>query len=354
MTPEMLIARFDAWLRDDGPVAVVVREPLEPVQGPQSVFFPPTFAPPNKGEPPYYVIDETSEGKTVIVDTVGSQANRLEPIFKNPPYASLVPRAVIRIGERTVNILEAGHRAADAVVRFSDKRAVLHEAFAALVEHGDATPLAKLAPTSLVFGAWDSRDTQAKIPRLVGSTIRAFKVETLTRAAQFFSAFEKSETDELNLPQDYLSEQGLSDAPAGRTVGGVIARGGIVREAVLNLVALRALRGADAEATLALQRYVLGLALVVLFAPPDLYLREGCLLVGVEGQPACAKTVSRNGARTDLALDQAGALEFATAAVQAFGVGESWEASFDSRMVLDEAKAKREAKAAKAKKAAKS
>ena len=38
------------------------------------------------------------------------------------------------------------------------------------MQKGDPTPLAKIAPTSLVFGVWDSRDTQAKLPRLVAST----------------------------------------------------------------------------------------------------------------------------------------------------------------------------------------
>ena len=50
---------------------------------------------------------------------------------------------------------------------------------------GNALKMAKIAPTSLVFGVWDSRDTQAKLPRLVASTIRAFDVQTLTRSAQF-------------------------------------------------------------------------------------------------------------------------------------------------------------------------
>ena len=46
----------------------------------------------------------------------------------------------------------------------------------------------------------------------------------------------------------------------------MIAQGGIRREAVLNLVALRALTGPDANASQKLQRYVLGLALVALLA----------------------------------------------------------------------------------------
>jgi CRISPR-associated protein Csb1 len=77
-----VLEMFDMWLAPDGPVAVTMREPLEPVLGKGAVIFPPTFAPPAKGDPPNYVIDETSQGKTAIIDTVGSQANRLEPLFK--------------------------------------------------------------------------------------------------------------------------------------------------------------------------------------------------------------------------------------------------------------------------------
>ena len=51
------------------------------------------------------------------------------------------------------------------------------KAFKLFLDTGDASALAKLAPTSLVFGVWDSRDTQAKLPRLVQSVIRAWDVE---------------------------------------------------------------------------------------------------------------------------------------------------------------------------------
>ncbi len=352
MTAQIL-SQFDSWLDPDGPVAIVVREPLEPVQGPGSVFFPPTFAPAARGEAPYYVIDETSTGKTAVVDTVGSQANRLEPMFKRAPFSGLVPRASVKIGERSVDLLDAGHRAADAVVRFSDRRDSLRSAFQDIAERGDATQLAKLAPTSLVFGAWDSRDTQVKIPRVVGSTVRANKVEPLTRAAQFFSAFEKEETEQLGFVQDFLSEQGLSDAPAGRGPGGVVARDGIIREAVLNLVALRALSGANGAATLALRRYILGLALVALLGPIDLYLREGCLLVASSEKPGTRKVVLRTGQRDDLPLDADGALAYAQAAAAEFVVGDDWEATFSKEAVAtvqakSEAKAKKPSKQKKA------
>lgn len=343
----MSLDRFDGWLAAHGPVAIVFRESLEPVQGKNEPFFPPTFAPPEGvKEAPSYVIDETANGKVALVDTVGSQANRMEPIFKTPPYSELVPKAIVKVGDREISILDAGHRAADAVVRFSDKWGELRSAFLAIREKHDATQLAKLAPTSLVFGAWDSRDTQVKLPRVVGSTIRAYGVEKLTRSAQFFAATEKSETEGL-ASQDFLSAVGLDDAPAGRTSGGVISRQGIRRHAVLNLVVLRALTGSSEEETRRLQRYILGLALVALVSPSDRFLREGCLLVPADGQPAEFKLVDRQGKREDLTLTEAEAFDFAQLATGDFGVGPAWEATFNAETVKNAAKDAADKKAAK-------
>jgi CRISPR-associated protein Csb1 len=281
---------------------------------------------------------------------VGSQANRLEPLFKKEPYSKLVPRAVVKVGEREENLLDAGHRAADALVRFSTQRSSLNDAFRAVAERGDAAPLAKLAPTSLVFGVWDSRDTSVKLPRLVGSTVRAYGVEPLTRSAQYFSAFEKSETEALGQDQDFLSEQGLSDAPAGRRPGGVVANRGIRRESVLNLVALRALAAESPEATKALQRYILGLALVALTAPLELFLREGCLLVPATDEQPDRKVVPRSGRRSPFDVTAESALKFAQAAASAFGVGPDWpEAAFDGGLVKAAAKAKKDKKEKKTK-----
>lgn len=344
----MSLNRFDGWLDTGGPVAVVMRESLEPVQGSNEAFFPPTFAPPEGvKEAPSYVIDETGNGKVALIDSVGSQANRMEPVFKMPPYSELVPKGVVKIGEREISILDAGHRAADAVVRFSDKWQELQTAFRAIREKQNATPLAKIAPTSLVFGVWDSRDTQVKLPRLVGSTIRAYGVEKLTRAAQFFAATEKDETEEL-ASQDFLSAVGLDDAPAGRTSGGVISRGGIRRQAVLNLVALRALSGSGEDESRKLRRYVLGLALVALLAQSERFLREGCLLVPVEKEPAELKLVDRSGKREDLALNESHVLEFAKLAAADFGVGTAWVATFNRGAVKEAAEKKAEKKAKKA------
>ena len=139
--------RYDSWLAADGPVAVTLKEPLEAVEGEGGVIFPPTFAPFDKTASPSYVVDETSGGKTALVDSVGSQANRMEPIFKEPPYAALVPKAVVKIDARQIDLLDAGHRAADAGVRFSSKRKELSDDFRELADSGNAKKIAKLAPT---------------------------------------------------------------------------------------------------------------------------------------------------------------------------------------------------------------
>lgn len=337
MTNTTLLNRFDSWLAADGPVAVTVCEELQPVEGADAVFFPPTFAPPQKGEVPKYVIDDTPDGKTVIVDTVGSQANRLEPLFKKEPLSQLVPRAIVKVGEREINLLDVGHRAADAVVRFSDRRGELRAAFRAIADSGDAQPLAKLAPTSLVFGAWDSRDTQVKLPRLIASRIRAYDIAPMTRSAQYFAAFEKEETESLKealgLSQEALSELGFSDAPAGYTVGGVIARKGIRREATLNLIALRALGSTSEEGTRKVQRYILGLSLAALLADMELYLRQGCLLV-ITGNGK-RKVVFRDNRREDLSCSYSEAMEFAQAAATDFGVGSAWEAGYSREAAIE-------------------
>lgn len=349
-----MTSSFDAWLASDGPVALVITEPLESATGEHSVIFPPTFAPAqeSENEKPNYVIDEN---RTCLVDSLGSQANRLEPMFRRPELSELTPRFTVKINEqRTVDLLEAGHRAADAIVRFSDQRETLRNAFLQYRDSGNAQALAKIAPTSLVFGAWDSRDTGAKIPRLLESTVRAYGAERLTRSAQYFSVLRKEEVEDMGLldelGQKVLSAHGLSDSPAGRTPGGVIAKEGIKREALLNLIALRALGADDGELTRKLQRYILGLALVALAAPAPLYLRQGCLLVASEAKPARKQVIWRTGKREALALTEEEVIAFAKVAAKEFGVGPAIQAVFDPKLVKSAAdeKSKKKPKVAKA------
>jgi CRISPR-associated protein Csb1 len=359
--------QIEKWLENDGPVALTIVEALEPAGGKDAPFFPPTFAPQELSEDNAeetgtneeenasgaktkredrwsYVFDEKTG--TCIVDTVGSQANRLEPMFKRDDLADLVPKFTVTIGSRSVNLLDAGHRAADAAVRFSDKWNELRQAFLAYRDKGDAQPLAKIAPTSLVFGVWDSRDTGTKIPRLVESTIRAHGVTPQRRSAQYFSvvmgsrgALEEGDTarQELeSLSKKARSQYGLADNPAGSAPGGMIAKE-IRREAILNLVALRAIgAGQNREATHKLQRYILGLALVAFTAPVELYLRQGCLLVASENEPSKIQLVYRNGKREPIELTQKSALSYAKEAAREFVVvDEPITAVFNPMMVHD-------------------
>lgn len=332
------LSRFDSWLTTDAAAAIVIREHLTPVEGPEGVFFPATYAAAEDKSvfPGGYNIDPPEGDKNVcLVDSVGSQANRIEPIFAKLDYAKLVPQVTVKAGERSVSLLEAGHRAGDALVRCTSLQKILQEAFKAVLK-GDALPMAKIAPTSLVFGVWDSRDTQAKLPRLVSSTIRAFDVKRLRRSAQFNPATEyisdkllDETTDKAT--KDAYAERGFVHVPATGTHGGVIALNGIRRDATLSLAALRLLSaGPDADKTLLLRRYVLGLSLVALTATSSTYLRQGCNLVPDTEKGREFTLVESDGTRKALKLTHADALAFAIDAAKAFGVGESREVEFNT------------------------
>ncbi len=334
---------IDGWASDlRGPVALHMKQKLVPVEGEDAVFFPPTYAYPDKA--PYrYCIDELSDGRKVAqVDSVGSQANRMEPMFKRSadgrpenPLAKLVPQVEIILDEtQSVSILDAGHRLGDAIVRSSELKEVAQKAFQLLLEKGDATAIAKLAPTSLVFGAWDSRDTQAKLPRIVQSVVRAWDVDVLTRSAQYepavdyatlevFSAEEKEKAE--GNAANPLAQRGFVHVPAVGSHGGIVARGGIYRDVTLNLVALRQLDGPQGDL---LRRYVLGLALVAATEPADGFLRQGCLLTPDPASPSQWTVVARDGRRTAVSLEGASVVGYAEAAAGAFGVGENRRAQF--------------------------
>lgn len=331
-------SQFDSYLNDDGPAALVIREPLMPVEGPDSVLFPATFAA-GDGFSGGYNIDIDASGRSVcLVDSVGSQANRIEPLFMRDKYRALVPQIVVTAGDKAVNILEVGHRAGDALLRCSSLQDQLRAAFLAELA-GDCEPLAKIAPTSLVFGVWDSRDTQSKRPRLIASTVRAFDVRKLTRGAVYippvdyaeldvFSEEDKAKAEGNN--KSPLAQRGFVHNPASASHGGMIADGGVRRDATLGLAALRHLHANnDGTRTLKLRRYIFGLSLVAFTAPMESYLRQGCTLVLNPREAREFAEVYPDGRREPCTVTHELALQFATVAAAEFGVGESRTIPFE-------------------------
>lgn len=355
-----------------GPVALHLRQRLRPVEdGEHAVIFPPTYA--DIG----YNIDTLSDGtKVATIDSVGSQANRMEPLFKSTgrnddgkelnPLASLVPQISIAYGEgKTVSIFEVGHRLGDALIRSTDLAQEAKQAFLALLKHNDASQLARLAPTSLVFGVWDSRDTQAKLPRIVQSVIRAWDVDVLTRSAQYnppidYAALEVfSEEDKVKSegnPKSPLAKRGFVHVPSGAAPGGVVCRGEIERQVTVNLLALRRLGASSDEEARKLRAYVLGLALVAATAPLDGFLRQGCLLVVDDQQTGQWKAVYADGRREPLSLTHEEAKKYARKTAESFGVAAPRSVSFSKDLAVQDAKtdkkADKAAKSAKGKRSA--
>jgi CRISPR-associated protein Csb1 len=306
---------LESWANDPAaPVALHLKQKLTSVEcigeGDRCIIYPPTYA--DIG----YNIDTLSDGKKVaLVDSVGSQANRMEPLFKSTSTKQedwLVPQIQISLGKDTkeakatrLSLLDLAHRGADAVVQSSGQLAKdIRSAFAKLRETGDAGPLCAIAPTSLVFGVWDSRGSSSeKRPRLVRSVIRAWEVDVLHAAAQFNSVWKelddkqkKELQDEAKKQKKKLSVKGFADAPAtfrdtkasqyfegapnpeARVLGGVLVKGGIERTVTINLVALRGLQASSDGETKTLRTYLLSLALMAATTEMDLFLREGCHL----------------------------------------------------------------------------
>ena len=369
-----LTETINAWADDDqGPVALHLIQKLLPVEEEGKIIYPPTYA--DIG----YNIDTLSDGtKVALIDSIGSQANRMEPIFKRQPYSELVPQIEIELQARQDgdnqyiekrSLLDLAHRSADAVVySCPELMSEIKNAFLELKRRDDAGPLCRLAPTSLVFGFWDSRgESSEKRPRLVRSIIRAWDVQPLHAAAQFNSVWKALDEDHQKELKDEekkgnkhkRSEIGLADAPAvfrktklrkylgnddsanpeARILGGVLVENGFIqRDITVNLIALRAINGANEEKTKSVRRYLLALTLIAATTDIDLFLREGCHLRYADDD--CWQAVPRRGEAKPIDLSSEDAkstlLKYATEAAKPFK--EEWPAEMNFQFDLREAK----------------
>ena len=328
---------INTWADDQGPVALHLKQKLLPVEGEGGVIFPPTYA--NIG----YNIDTLSDGtKVVTIDSVGSQANRMEPIFKDEPYSSLVPQIAIKYGEnqKSVSIFEVGHRLGDAVVRSSGKSEgndseqgeILAEqankAFQSFLDLGRRHQVGKTCADLTCFRSLGFSGYSCQTPRIVQSVIRAWDINPLTRSAQYnpaldYAALEVFSEDEKQKAEGKkespLAQRGFVHVPATELPGGVVAYGPIERDVTVNLIALRRLNG-KGDDTQDLRCYILGLSLVAATAPLDFFLRQGCLLVPDTKTPVRWELVGRDGSRQEADLTEDVARKYAEDVARKFGV----------------------------------
>ena len=169
---------------------------LQPVGGQGDKIFPPTYPGVRTNDPPRHVFERrrTAEGEVwcVLIDSVQSQANRLEEVLlvatdedSNDRGVSLSYVTVDFSGTgleplERITSLDAPHRVYDAILRdslldgvpFMQSEEGLRLAAAS---SADASALLELSPAALLFGAWHSQGEGgglgAKFPRALVSEI---------------------------------------------------------------------------------------------------------------------------------------------------------------------------------------
>jgi CRISPR-associated protein Csb1 len=193
---KLTLARLTKAVHEDAALRRVRR--LQPAGGAGDKIFPPTYPGEGRGTPPPRHVFERRrvEGKDtlcVLVDSVASQANRLEEALRVVRDASKVKFPVVAVDFTKTELadigrittLDAPHRVFDAIIRDSEAKG---KAFRETPEGrsliqakpAHARAVYELSPTALVFGAWNSTGEGgglgAKFPRTIVSEIVGFGV----------------------------------------------------------------------------------------------------------------------------------------------------------------------------------
>ena len=179
---------------------------LQPAGGAGDKIFPPTYAVAENARTKYATEERVIDGKkvaTVLLDSVASQANRMELALLAAVEAEDLAIPVLNVSFEDqpeladlgrITTLEAPHRIADALFRDSllgDMPFRLSAPGRAFTEATPktATAVYRYCPTALVFGVWDSTGPKggmgAKYPRAITSEIvgigTALGVKTASR-----------------------------------------------------------------------------------------------------------------------------------------------------------------------------
>ncbi len=179
-------------LRDavgSGTTGARIRSRLQPLGGAGDKIFPPTYT--TSGRTKYALENRRIDGQAVpcvLVDSVASQANRMEAVLLEAARRGRVvmPRVIVDFSNTDVadlgeiTSLEAPHRIYDAILRdslldgtvfrLSSPGMAITEASVA-----NAAALLRYAPTTLLFGGWDSTGPKgglgAKVERAITSEL---------------------------------------------------------------------------------------------------------------------------------------------------------------------------------------
>lgn len=358
---QLTFERLRAAVAGNG-VALRSRTTLLPAGGEGDKVFPPSYVIDGRADHKY-VIEERKIGnnellsRTVLLDSVASQANRAElALLEGYEDGSLIfPVPYVDFSEygditdyKKLTVLEAPHRAADAIFRDSMLDGTLFRLSEIGLAITDATPrnatsLFRFSPTSLLFGLWDSTGPKggsgSKFQRIyvseivgfdvsvgqkVGSRIDPLQIDRVSPEDRVFNSSDENEmwtTDEKNAKRDKKGNAEPASRGSGKgnpgqpskinhgnippTIdaesGGVTISKGM-QTTLISFAALRRLRFRDfdknAEIAARTAIAALGVAAIAYQHNMDFDLRSRCLLVPTN--PLSLELLGRDGAPAEI------------------------------------------------------
>lgn len=356
--------------------ALRYRARLQPAGGPGDKVFPPTYEGGKYAEEKRRIDGQTYD--CVHLDSVQSQANRMELALQDAAREGKisVPRVEVHFGGDLAEVgvissLDAPHRLADAILRDSNKNGVRFRKTpeGELLNSAslkNASGLFEIAPTSLLFGLWDSTGPRGglgvKFQRAIVSELVAVGVEKGVKSASRMDplGIEKAagtaylanaETGEWVLDEKLdgkkLTKVGKEGKPSELNHGNIppsvsSQNGGVtfdyaLQATVISLPALRRLqfpidgkRNPDTDIAAQAVLAALGLTAAILSNHKGLDLRSRCLLV--PESEGIWEVVGANGSVSSFTLSVENACKLLSDSVAAAkGAGLAW---LDEPLVL--------------------
>jgi CRISPR-associated protein Csb1 len=342
-------------------------------------IFPPTYEGGEYADEPRQIrVDETVRTvETVLLDSVQSQANRMELALLRAYDDGRIRMPMLQVdfaGDgsqpilaeiRRITALEAPHRMCDAIFRDAvwPNGQPFREAGAGAklntAKPANATAVFELCPTALLFGFWDSTGPRggsgAKVQRAIVSEIVGYEKAEGKRTSSRIDPLQIENNVEIYRKQSggWTFDPALAErdnkgeplqlkpseinhgniTPSFRQKDGTLNHGGVtvsyaIQHTVLSLAALRRLRfpvnsktGAEIDDAARAVLAALGLAAICLQDEDGYDLRSRCLL---DGKAGSFEFVGR-GETKQFELNAAVALELlAQAAAEAKQVGLPW------------------------------